>query len=265
MSRISVALACAAILVAAIGSTVAQPPPPYPPYPPPPPPPAPGPGYPVVSGAEFSFSIGYFEPAGNSDFWDTQSQYLTLDPSDLSGALWGAAFAWHINPYFDLQVVTQYYSASTNVVYNDFVDDNGVPFSQTHWFYEAPLDFNIKFLPIGRMSRDANGQFHHLRPVVPYLGGGIGVIWWEYDIQGWFVDNIFNPNIAYYNEISTNGFSPSVNVFGCFEVQFSPWIAIFFEGRYRWASGSLGGGYPYTADDIDLSGGSLSTGVSFRF
>ncbi len=88
---------------------------------------------------------------------------------------------------------------------------------------------------------------------------------WEYGEEGQFLDDLDYPTFAYYDERSAHGVTLSVHVLGGIEVQLSPWVALWFEGRYRWAEDSLGGDFGYDSDEFDLSGGSLTFGTSFRF
>ena len=220
---------------------------------------------PVFPGSEFSFSVGYFQPSGDSDVWRGNSQYLTLDTSDFDGAVWGAAFATHLSPNFDFQVTGQFYGATANVAYRSFVDEFGYPFEQNHTFTEFPIDLSFKFLPLPRMTAGGQKGGGVLRSIVPYFGGGIGAVIWDYTAEGWFVDDLVFPSMAYYEQRSSGGIAPSIHALAGLEIECSPWVAIWFEARYRWAQASLGGDFAYGPQDLDLGGGSLSVGTSFRF
>jgi hypothetical protein len=220
---------------------------------------------PVLSGGEFSFNVGVFEPRGESAYWDRNGVYLTRDAGDFTDIIGGGAFASHLNPHLDLQIGGQYYRGTADVAYRGVVDIYGDPVVQRQILSEFPIDFSVKFLPISRMTTGGASRVMTLRPVVPYFGGGVGALMWEYSEEGQFLDNLADPTFAYYDERSARGVTLSVHVLGGVEVQLSPWVALWFEGRYRWAEDHLGGDFGYDSDEFDLSGGSLTFGTSFRF
>ena len=96
-------------------------------------------GY-ALSGGEFSFHLGVFEPRGESDLWRENHDFQTQDISDFDEAIGGAAFAAPINRYLDIQVGGEYYDASTDVRYRDIVTVDGRPIRQTHRLRLLPVD-----------------------------------------------------------------------------------------------------------------------------
>jgi len=214
---------------------------------------------------EFSFQIGYFTPQGNSDLWDENSDLFTSDPSDFADVIWSGAVGWYAGPHLDVILSAQYYQADTSVRYRDITGEYGDPVRQYHYLYQAPFEVTLRVPLIPRAERRGSSGVRVLSPVVPYVGAGAGFVWWEYEEEGEFVDDPDDPMFAYPDYIESDGVAPSLHALGGVEIQVSPWVGVQLEGRYRWAEGDLGGEFGPARDEIDLSGWTLSAGMSFRF
>ena len=214
---------------------------------------------------DFSFHIGYFEPDGDSELWKANERAFTQDTSDYGSVVFGGAFASHLSRHWDFQVTGEYYDTwDFESAYQDFSFTNGDEIEHDTRFIEAPLDFSMKLLPFGRADFRGSKRIKVLRPIIPYLGGGGGAVYWDYREQGDFVDasNPLDP-VLFHGDFHGRGVAWSWHALAGIEVQFNQPFAMFFEGRYRWASDSLGSDFP-GFDDFDLSGGSIRMGFSFR-
>lgn len=220
---------------------------------------------PIHPGSEFSLSIGVFEPSDEGDLFSEKGVYNTCDCDNWGNVIGGLAFAIHANPYLDVQFSGHYYYNRADRSYRDFVDDFGDPVFQSVSLYEFPAEVSFKFLPMPRMAMDGGRNGPVLRTVVPYFGGGAGVVFWNYRREGLFVNDPVFPDIAYYDERSTDGVAMSAHVLGGVEFEINPWIALWIEGGYRWAEDDIQTDFGRTLDNVQLGGGSLTFGTSFRF
>ena len=223
---------------------------------------------------EWGFRLGGFFPSGDSDGWRATGSGLTLEPSDFNGAMFGFTFAASLNPNLDFALSTDWLGSTTHSSYRNYLFEDNSPITQRETLRLMPVDFSLRILPTGRTAPRGTKGRRVLRPVVPYFGGGVGLMFYEYEQSGNFID-FTDPTglLVYHGYADTQSVTWSANVLAGIEVQFSPWVAMQVEGRYRWATGELGSDFHQLAsrgsiapnDHLDLGGASLSTGVVFRF
>ena len=219
----------------------------------------------TLAGGEVSFHLGAFEPRGGSDLWRDNKRLFTQDISDYDDLIQGIAFASHVNPHFDFQVGADYYDATVKSSYREFSFSDEGAIAHEDRFRTIPIDLTFKFLPISRtVARGTKGR-RVLRPVVPYLGAGVGGLLWDYRQTGRFLD-LTDPNdpVAFRGDFHARGITGSFNAMAGFEIQFSTEVAAHLQGRYRWAKDRLGSDFD-GFDRFDLGGTSIEAGASFRF
>ncbi|HMZ27870.1 MAG TPA: AI-2E family transporter, partial [Elusimicrobiota bacterium] len=87
--------------------------------------------------------------------------------------------------------------------------------------------------------------------LVPFVGAGVGPIWYRLRQSGEFVDtqtlDIFE------DEFESSGWSLGAAGFGGADISVTPRYGITVEGRYLWAKGAMNGDFS-TYNKIDLSG-----------
>jgi hypothetical protein len=213
-----------------------------------------------IKNAQFSAQFGVFEPSGESDLWKLNEKFTTQDTSDLDNWIVGMSFGVPVARHFDMQFGIQYYRGDTDVRYRDIFTLSDGAVEQNHELWMLPQEITFRFLLVPRRSSDG-----HLYPVVPYLGGGVGGMLWEYREEGFFADDAENPTFVFYDEREQRGVTGTLHAVAGIEVQFSREAAMFFEGRYRWAHDDLGGDFDSGLDNFDLGGASLTAGFTWRF
>jgi hypothetical protein len=95
--------------------------------------------------------------------------------------------------------------------------------------------------------------------VVPYVGGGGGALWYRLEQVGDFVD--FVDRSVFTDVFRSEGWAPTGHVFGGVEVRVARRLFLTFDGRYIWATPTLGREF-IDFDPIDLSGFRTSAGVN---
>ena len=98
--------------------------------------------------------------------------------------------------------------------------------------------------------------------VVPYAGGGAGLLFYRFGQTGDFVD--FVTLRVFTDTFRSEGWTPSAHVFAGTEVRLWRMVFLDLEGRYVWANGTLGSDF-LGFDGVDLNGFRVSTGVSVMF
>ena len=212
----------------------------------------------------FGLRGGYSAATAGSDVFTDVTQQLTLNKRDFGSLTVGGDVAFRISSQVDLTLDAGYSRASHQSEFRNFVDNNDLPIEQTTTFERIPLTANVKvhLTPTGR-------SIGHLAwipsRVVPYVGGGVGMMSYRFRQQGDFVD--FNTNNVFNSTFDTQDdgrdWAFVQQVMAGVDYNFSPMFGVTLDARYLHGRGDLGtafSGY----DKIDLSGGSASVGISVR-
>lgn len=234
-------LAAAAVLLAPIG-VLAQ-----------------GEWYPLKTGS-VSFRIGYFMPTGNSDIWDDNTFDLTYEVADFNNYLVGVEFNYFASRFVTIGFAIDYYKKSITTNYRDYVDDLGNEIIQDLTLEIVPLTGTVKFTPLGSGSPGYRGQ--RGSPVVPWVGGGVGIYPFNYQELGEFID--FTDMSIYDGDFLAEGVAFGFHVAGgvVFPIGLD-WDA-FAEFRYAIVKGDMGEEF-LGFNEMDLGGTSLIFGASYRF
>jgi len=100
------------------------------------------------------------------------------------------------------------------------------------------------------------------RSIVPYAGAGGGVLWFDVNQTGDFIDFV---DFSVFTEVfRSRGWTPSAQVFGGVDVRVFRRLYATVDGRYLWAAGELGREW-IDFDPIDLAWFRLSAGLNVVF
>ena len=208
----------------------------------------------------FQFRLGGFFPDGESAFWDDTEESFTLDVSDFDDAILGLSFVGSFNNHVEAGLNIDFYEGESFSAVRGFVDEDGFPIFHDSWLRTVPLTIDVRFLPFGRYRQRPQGR-NVLQPVF-YLGGGVGLTYWEYEEEGDFVD--FTNDEIFFDRFIDDGFAFETHALAGLELPFGRTWSLLLEGRYSWADDDLGGDFAGLGE-IDLSGPSAYIGGSFHF
>jgi hypothetical protein len=196
-----------------------------------------------------------------SDWYDFVSNQLTVDQTDFNapGIAFDAGFA--ITPRVEAQFGLDFSSARVASEYRNFVDNNRLPITQETRLREMNLSGNVK-VAITERGREVSRFAWVPRSIVPYGGAGAGVLWFDVNQAGDFVD--FVDFSVFPDVFQARGWTPSAQVFGGLDVRIYRRLYATLDGRYLWAAGELGREW-IDFDPIDLAGFRLSAGVNVVF
>ncbi|MFQ5742652.1 MAG: outer membrane protein [Acidobacteriota bacterium] len=204
---------------------------------------------------------GWTVARADSDIFDFNQENLTLHDSDFNAPTFGVDFGWTINRRLDVVFGVEYSSTSPRSEFRDFVDELGVPIVQQTRLQQAPLTVGLRLNLVPRGHSIGNFTWVPSR-LVPYIGAGGGFTWWRYEQFGDFVD--FVDLSIFTDRFATDGFAPTVHLFGGLDVSISPRISMSLEGRYAWADDELALAF-VGFDPIDLAGFRGAVGINFHF
>ena len=95
-----------------------------------------------------------------------------------------------------------------------------------------------------------------------YVGGGGGGLRYSFEQYGDFVD--FATTKVFPDRFTSKGFTPALVGFVGGDISLAPRVAVTAEGRYHWARSPVSPDFSQFKP-IDLSGFSVTTGLSFTF
>ena len=200
-------------------------------------------------------------PRAESDIYTFNAEQLTLDLSSYDAPLFGMDIGVTVNEHLDVVFGFEYNSTSPVSEMRDFVDEFGAPIVQQTRLRQVPLTASVRFNLLKR-GRAVGSYAWVPQTVVPYVGAGGGFTWWRYEQFGDFVD--FRDFTIFTDHFLTQGWEPSVHVFGGLDFAVSPRFVINFEARYAWAEGQMAPAF-VGFEPIDLAGFRALFGVGFRF
>jgi opacity protein-like surface antigen len=205
---------------------------------------------------------GYDEALAGSDIFAQAISDLTLSKRDFGGLSFSGELAANLTPRWDLVFAAGWSGSSHGSEYRSWVDNVGLPIQQTTTFQRVPLTAGARYylLPRGEM-------IGHLAWVpsrfAPYLGGGVGAIWYRFRQYGDFIDLSSATKDVFTDDLNTSDWSPMAYAAAGVDFSLTPRIFLTGEGRYTWARGHVGPAYSGFGN-MDLSGVAVTIGVGFR-
>jgi hypothetical protein len=199
--------------------------------------------------------------AAGSDLYDFVTDQLTIDKSDFNGPGIGGDFALALTPRVDTQFGFFFTRSSKGSEYRDFVDNDFLPISQTTALRTIEVTASLRYALAPR-GRDLSRFAWVPSKVVPFVGGGGGVVFYDFRQSGDFVD--FQDLSVFSDVFRSKGWAPSLHAFGGVDIQLYRGLYGTIEGRYTKASAKLSSDF-IDFDPIDLSGLRLSAGINLMF
>ncbi len=214
--------------------------------------------------AGFDARIGGYFPRGDETlFQDDRSLYF-VEKSDFYGVYGGVEFNQVLMNNVELGISLDGYGRTTDTSYRNYVRPDGSEIRQSLKFSQIPLGVTIRFLPTGKRNK-----------IVPYIGGGVDAVFWNYEEFGDFIDfqspdcdtDLGCPVVP--DHFHSHGTAFGYHAVGGVRVYLNRDFAIVGEGRYQWGKDDMGEDFAPTApglvNTIDVSGASFTVGVHVRF
>jgi hypothetical protein len=201
-----------------------------------------------------------FASAG-SEIFDFVTDTLTLDRSAFNRPGFGFNLSVNVAPRLDVTMGFEGSRMEQGSEYRDFVDNQLLPIEQTTSLKEQAFSAGVKFalLPAGRrVSRFAWIP----SKLTPYVGGGGGIMRYDFEQFGDFVD--FDDSHVFNSTFRSTGWTPSVFASGGVDVHVFHRVFMSLEGRYTWSSATLDNDF-VDFDPIDLKGFRFGAGFHYAF
>jgi hypothetical protein len=201
-----------------------------------------------------------FANAG-SDLFDFVTDQLTLDRDDFNAPAFAADFAFGLSSRLQLEAGVEFARVQRASEYREFVDNNLLPIQQTTGLNTTHLVGGIRYALTPR-GREVSRLVWVPNRVVPFVGAGAGVVFYQFRQYGDFVD--FVDHSIFYESFRSQGWAPTAHVFGGVDVQMYKALYATVQGRFTKASGTLDSDF-IDFDPIDLSGFRMSAGINLLF
>ena len=213
--------------------------------------------------------LGYFflddgDHDGDDDgFWKDTESVFTLDASDFEDFSLGFSYVHSVRNKLEVGFNVDIFEKTVRSEYRDFVDQGDLPILHDSSLSLIPMTVDLRFLPIGRYRVRPGGR-HIVQPTF-YLGAGAGLVFWDYEEVGDFLDFTFDPPVIFGDRFTDDGVALEVHGLAGVEIPVGPRINLLFEGRASFAEDKLGGDFSDLAErDIRLGGLAIYGGFSFR-
>jgi hypothetical protein len=201
-----------------------------------------------------------FAGAG-SDLFDFVTRQLTLDKKDFNSPGLGADVSFALTDRLDLQGGFEWNRVSRPSEYRDFVDNQLLPIEQTTELKTIELGATLRYALTPRGHQVSRLAWLPNR-FVPYVGAGGGVIRYDFQQSGDFVDFV---DLSVFPEFfRSQGWAPSVHALGGVHIRLYRGLYGSVEARYTKASGKLSSDF-IDFDPLDLSGVRTSAGIRVLF
>lgn len=205
--------------------------------------------------------LGYAVPRAGSEVFDFTREELTVDKSDFNAFSFGGELAVRATERFDVGLNAGFEKSDTRSEFRDWVDQDDLPIEQSTTFTRVPVTLGVKAYLMDRGRRI--GRFAWIpRKWAPYVGAGAGLVWYEFEQVGDFVD--FETQDIFFAEFRSSGSSPLAYMAAGVDVSLGPRWVVTAEGRYNWASAEMDRDF-VGFDDIDLAGLRAAVGIGVRF
>ena len=201
-----------------------------------------------------------FARAG-SDWYDFVTDQLTVETGDFNAPGIGFDLGIAVTPRVEAQFGFDYSHVEVRSEYRAFVDNNRLPITQDTRLREMNLSGNVK-VALTERGREVSRFAWVPGTVVPYVGAGGGMLWFDVQQAGDFVD--FVDYSVFTDVFRARGWTPSAQLFGGADVKVLKRLYVTADLRYLWGAGELGREW-IDFDPIDLAGFRLSAGVNVNF
>jgi hypothetical protein len=200
-------------------------------------------------------------PRAGGDLFTFVRDQLTIERSDFSTPAIAGELGFAITPRLSAAGGMEFSRQTVGSEYRRFIDNFGLPIHQTTALSQTNISGSVRF-----HLRDQGRRISRLafvpRAILPYVGAGGGLLYYEFVQRGDFVD--FVTLRVFPDVFRSQGWAPSAHLFGGTDFRVWRGVLIGVEGRYLWSHSDLDSDF-IGFDGIDLDGFRVSSGLSIMF
>ena len=197
---------------------------------------------------------------GSQLFAEVRDQ-LTVSRGDFSAPALMVEVGVRITERLDLALGLEGASTSVRSEMRDWETIDGLAIPQETRFDRTRLMASVKGYLFRRGRRISEYAWVPAR-WSPYLGGGVGLTWYEFRQAGDFVDP--DTQQIFEARLRSTGYGPGAHALAGVELSLSARFILRGEYRHIWAAAPLDPTVYQEFDDLDLSGGRATLGFAVR-
>ncbi len=207
------------------------------------------------------FYFGYAVPGAGSEIFDFVNDQLTMDRSDFQTTLFGGEIAVRVTKRVDIALGISYSESQTASEFRDWVDGDDLPIQQVTSLRQAPITLSAKAY-LRERGRNVGRLAWIPSSWAPFVGGGVGLTWFEFSQNGDFVD--FETLDVFPDFLISDGTAFTAHGLVGADFSLSPRVVLTGEGRYSWGRADMSQDF-VDFDAMDLSGFRVTAGFKLRF
>jgi len=180
--------------------------------------------------------------------------FLLYDIEEFHGVTGGAEYLVGLGQFFEGGLGVGIYHQTVPAIDNEFTHDNGTPVVADLKLGIVPFTATVRWLPFGRSAG-----------IVPYIGGGVGILNWRYTEEGEFVDTSDPRNpVTFAAKYTGSGTAVGPVFLGGLRVPVGA-FDVGGEVRYQKAEGDLPLDQDFSGSEIDLGGWTYMATFTIHF
>lgn len=204
---------------------------------------------------------GFLFARSGSDLYDFIADQLTLEKRQFNTPTVGGRFGVTVSSRLDVSVLVESARSSTASEYRDFIDNAGLPITQTTARTDNQVVATVRYALVPSGRRISNYAWIP-RTVTPYVGLGVGTIKYRFEQYGSFVD--FRTRRVFDDTFRSEGWAPTVHALAGADLRVYRKLYLTGEARYQWSSAPLSADF-VDFEPLDLAGIRLGASLKIVF
>ena len=204
---------------------------------------------------------GWLFERADSDLFTFVQEQLTVEPNAFDAPTLAVDVGVAVAPRTEAVFGVEFGGGTVRSEYRDLVDNDRLPITQATRLRQTNLSASVK-LALTPRGQEVGSLAWVPSPATPYVGAGVGALWYEFHQTGDFVD--FLDLSVFSDTFQSNGWAPSAHVFAGVDVKLARRVFLTGEGRYLWSQAELGPDFS-SFQPIDLTGFKLTVGINYLF
>lgn len=211
-----------------------------------------------------SFSIRFATNVlnANSDWFGFVQEQLTLDHGDFVSMGIAGDLSFNVTPRFDAVITAEYTGRDVRSEYRDWVDNNRLPIEQNTRINQLSFTAGVRYALIPR-GRQVSTLAYVPTRLVPYVGGGAGVLKYDLLQYGDFID--ISDFSVFSDQLPSEGWAPTGYINGGVDWLLIKKLAVSADVKYQFAATELDESAWTGFEPLGLNGVRISTGVRILF